>query len=166
MDPFDDSVRAAAGRLKSQLETLAMNRARKGEVFSERSEAVIDLICDEHEISREQLFSRSRLMRIARARMLVWLYLHDEAGWSYTEIGRAFGRDHTTILGGVKKVRRGPKPVYPHPAPSLSCRPVKVEGEGAWLVFGNEDIAIMVELESVSYGPAGSARLAHLEFEK
>lgn len=163
MAPFGDSVRAAAGRLKSQLETMAMKQARKdkpvplyevdADVFSEHAIATIDLICGEHGVSRGHVFSRSRIGRIARARKFVWLYLHDTASWSYPEIGRAFGRDHTTVMSGVKSVRRGPRPIYPQPAPSLSCRPVKVEGEGAWLVFGEGEGRVKVPFESVSFGP-------------
>jgi hypothetical protein len=51
------------------------------------------------------IMSRSRQGPIAAARSLAWLLIRDELGWSYPAIGKQFGRDHTTVLVGVDRMR-------------------------------------------------------------
>ena len=48
------------------------------------------------------LFHHIRSPTYVRARRAVWVRLR-ELGWSYPEIGRAFGYDHTTVLNALKK---------------------------------------------------------------
>lgn len=45
---------------------------------------------------------RRRWARVSAARRDLWRLLY-EAGWSYPEIAEFTGRDHTTIMAGVKK---------------------------------------------------------------
>lgn len=55
-----------------------------------------------HGISVGELLSRSRDAHYVRARAEAYVVLRGQ-GWSYPSIGRAFKRDHTTILSAVRK---------------------------------------------------------------
>lgn len=59
---------------------------------------------DHHIVARRSIWSRSRNRRAAHARQDVWLDLH-EAGWTLKEIAAPFGRDHTTVMHGIKAAR-------------------------------------------------------------
>ncbi len=50
-----------------------------------------------------ELHSRFRYAHLAWARKVAYYVLH-RRGASYSEIGRYFGRDHSTIISGVRKV--------------------------------------------------------------
>lgn len=54
-------------------------------------------------VTREDALGRSRTLSVARARKAVYVALR-EKGLSYTEIGRLVGRDHTTVVAGVRSV--------------------------------------------------------------
>jgi hypothetical protein len=74
------------------------------------------------------VMSRDRHMSIARARHECWTALrdHSERSFSYPDIARMWDVDHTTVMAGVKKIRRlrveeaeraAPAPVAPAAVP-------------------------------------------------
>lgn len=52
------------------------------------------------------VFSRSQISLIVKVRHVGFYVANVVIGRSLSEIGRRIGRDHTTVLHGVKKVRR------------------------------------------------------------
>lgn len=52
----------------------------------------------------EDLFSASRAGGVARARQLAMAVARATLERSYPELGRAFGRDHTTVIAAVRAV--------------------------------------------------------------
>lgn len=92
-----------------------------------------------HGVRVEDLVGRARSRSVAVARGQLWTELHD-AGASYPELGAVFGRDHTSVLAGVRrhKVRQGrragPGDATGHrtpggdatsmPQPSTGCAPL------------------------------------------
>ena len=63
-------------------------------------------VCAEFGITHEQMLSASRLRSIARPRQIaMWLIRHNLAH-SLQRIGRAFGRDHTTVIHALAAVDR------------------------------------------------------------
>lgn len=68
----------------------------------EKTLADVGLIALRHGLEREDLLGRARLPRISRARHEAFYHFRRK-GWSYPEIGRLFGRDHSTIIHGVEK---------------------------------------------------------------
>ena len=62
-------------------------------------------VCDKFGVSRSDLMGQSREARFARARHEAFLRLI-EAGWSTARIGRAFRRDHTTVIYGARRARQ------------------------------------------------------------
>lgn len=65
---------------------------------------VVAQVAHKHGLAPKDILSASRTAPIVRARHECWRRLR-ERGWSYPAIARAFDRDHTTVLAGVRKVR-------------------------------------------------------------
>ena len=59
-------------------------------------------------IPAEQILGRSRHPAVCYARKLVWCDMHAN-GASYSEIGRLTGRDHSSVMAGVRSVARQTK---------------------------------------------------------
>lgn len=69
-------------------------------------ELIIDTVCNTFEISRESLFADDRITQNSNARFICYKLLKDlvRPRISLKAIGQKFsGRDHTTILHGLKK---------------------------------------------------------------
>jgi chromosomal replication initiation ATPase DnaA len=73
---------------------------------------VLDEVCRRRHVTRADLCGRRRTRAAASARQEIWWLLrhHPELHFSFADIGRLFGRDHTTIMAGVgaHERRRGP----------------------------------------------------------
>lgn len=82
------------------------------------------------DITHTELMWRIRLPRLVRARQWVWMVLHDTHGWSFPDIAKAMGFNHTTVLHGTRKARKRhlvtntePKAATPGQWASCSTRP-------------------------------------------
>jgi len=77
-----------------------------GEVAYSRNVAtIIDVVCREYHLSRDTLLGRDRHKCVAEARKVAFFLTRALTSLSYPEMGRAFNRDHTTVIVGVRKVR-------------------------------------------------------------
>ena len=65
---------------------------------------LLDDVCRHHHVTRDEICGRTRTRMVCNARHDLWrrLYHHDSFGFSYVEIGRMFGRHHTTVLHGIR----------------------------------------------------------------
>ena len=52
--------------------------------------------------NKRYIYSRNRSREIADIRFIIWRYLY-ESGWTYMAIAEEFGKDHSTIIHGVKQ---------------------------------------------------------------
>lgn len=78
-------------------------RANTGAERTRKIAAVIASAAIAAGVDPADVRGRSRLQGPARARhVAVWLL--SEAGWTRPQIGRAFGRDHTTALNSTRRV--------------------------------------------------------------
>jgi hypothetical protein len=59
-------------------------------------------------ISRDQMCERSRQKRPRLARAAVYIVSRDDLGRSLTQIGKTVGRDHSTVLWGLRSGRTDP----------------------------------------------------------
>jgi hypothetical protein len=66
-------------------------------------ETVLVEVAAESGVSVDELLGRSRQKYVVWARQRAMLRLR-KGGWSLPAIGRVFGRDHTTVLYGVRKM--------------------------------------------------------------
>jgi chromosomal replication initiation ATPase DnaA len=69
---------------------------------------VLDDVCRARHVTRAEVCGCRRTKAIVAARHEVWWRLrhHPELSFSYEEIGRLFGRDHTTVLAAVRAKER------------------------------------------------------------
>lgn len=68
----------------------------------EKSLSDIGLVALKHGLTRHDILGRVKTTHICRARHEAYYHFRRK-GWSYPEIGRLFGRDHSTIIYGVEK---------------------------------------------------------------
>jgi chromosomal replication initiator protein len=69
---------------------------------------VTRLVAAETGVSVEAIRSISRRTHHVRARQIVMFVLRNQWGASLPKIGRFLGRDHTTVLHGVRQVEQHP----------------------------------------------------------
>ena len=62
---------------------------------------IVDAVAEATGIPAKHILSKSRTAPVARARQIV-MYEARKAGLSYPQIGRALGRDHSTVVMGVR----------------------------------------------------------------
>jgi len=68
-------------------------------------EQVVDLICEQQEINRDELCSASRRRIITEARAVITLLAVNDAGKTLTEVADYFNRDITVLSRQMKKLR-------------------------------------------------------------
>lgn len=57
-------------------------------------------------VTVDELHSRRRDAQITHARGLVWALAYDYLNYTFKEIGRVYGRDHTTIVNGYYRIKK------------------------------------------------------------
>ncbi len=62
-------------------------------------------VCAEAGVSIHIVMGRNRTPAICRLRELIWYRAHAE-GYSLNQIGQVFGRDHTTVMHGIRNEQR------------------------------------------------------------
>lgn len=95
----------------------ALNRARKNGAEAERIRLMAMMtpherrmahvrdVCEQHGVSVKEVLGKSKLPKIVEVRqILFWDFRED--GMSFPEIGRFFGRDHTTVISGMKQAMK------------------------------------------------------------
>ena len=70
---------------------------------------IISAVCRTQHVSTEELRSRRRTPELTRARRVA-MYLARESGLPLAEIGRAFERDHSTVISALRTVERNIEP--------------------------------------------------------
>lgn len=63
---------------------------------------IIEKAAGRHGVSSLEIKSTARDRAVVAARVEVWKYLRT-LGWSYPRIGKAFGRDHTSVFKTLLK---------------------------------------------------------------
>lgn len=81
----------------------------------ERIKAATRIVADETGMSLNMIYGHWRFARCVAARHLVWLLVRET--WpdiSYPKIGLIFGRDHSTVITGVRRARERIRGDYDH----------------------------------------------------
>ena len=92
--------------------TLELAKRALGNAIQERrqtlhSEDIISVICSFYNIKTTQLKGPKRDASLVRARQVCMFLLKHELGLTHMEIGNLLGgRDHTTIMHGVEKIKK------------------------------------------------------------
>ncbi|HIE33352.1 MAG TPA: hypothetical protein EYP81_04825, partial [Thermodesulfobacteriaceae bacterium] len=67
---------------------------------------VIELVCRNFKVSREDLVSRSRKKRISQSRQVAMFLLRKFTKESLSSIGQRFNRDHATVMYALQSVEK------------------------------------------------------------
>ena len=70
------------------------------------SSRIINCVADYYSLSSEQIKGENRKAQVALARQIAIYLIRDVLDAPYTEIGRIFNRDHSTIMHSVSKVEK------------------------------------------------------------
>ncbi|MBZ6377361.1 MULTISPECIES: helix-turn-helix domain-containing protein [Pacificimonas] len=87
---------------------------RRARLHTPAVDELLRLVADEFSIAPLDIRSHRRDIDTTAARWLVCWLARRLTAYSYPQIGRALGRDHTTIMSAVRKVddRRASDPAY------------------------------------------------------
>lgn len=68
-------------------------------------ETMLQAMTEASGYTREQLLGSARGgIHLCPCRYFIWYHLHKDRKWSENKIGKAFGRNHSTIHTGMSKV--------------------------------------------------------------
>lgn len=70
--------------------------------------SIAERVCEKHRITMEELKGPGRARRLSVPRQEAMHEMHAQERWSLSQIGQFLGgRDHTTVLHGVRKHAQG-----------------------------------------------------------
>lgn len=67
---------------------------------------IVRVVCERFAISSEDIRSNSRAAQTVMARQICMTLLREFTNLSFAKVGRLLGRDHTTVVHGVKRMTR------------------------------------------------------------
>lgn len=87
-------------KLRAQIKELRNNlKTNKDQVIK----TAIMGVCKDYKITFEDMMSGSRKRSISLPRMVLMYKLY-QTGFTLTEVGAIFNRDHTTVINAIKKI--------------------------------------------------------------
>jgi chromosomal replication initiator protein len=87
-------------KLRTQIKELRNNlKKNKDQVIK----TAIMGVCKDYKISFEDMMSGSRRRTIVLPRMVLMYKLY-QTGFTLTEVGALFNRDHTTVINAIRKI--------------------------------------------------------------
>jgi len=87
-------------KLRTQIKELRNNlKKNKDQVIK----TAIMGVCKDYKISFEDMMSGSRKRTIVLPRMVLMYKLY-QTGFTLTEVGAIFNRDHTTVINAIRKI--------------------------------------------------------------
>jgi REP element-mobilizing transposase RayT len=89
----------------SFVEGVLKNRLGQKRRKDVRVDDILSDICRRSKVRREQLLSGMRVRRVSAARRLFFLRAHEEAGASYSALGRMCGMAHTSVRAAIEKAK-------------------------------------------------------------
>lgn len=100
-----ETMEAGLRRLRDLVQTPDRLAARGMTRRAASLDEVVDTVASYYRLSREDLLGRLRSGTVSWARQVVcWLTRRLHPGIPLDEIGRAFGRDYSTVAWGIRKV--------------------------------------------------------------
>lgn len=119
---FGDNVRELEGALNRLLfhtitfgpcsqVTLSIAKEALGDIQGAKRELakpsvsrIVSVVADFYSLTPTQIMGKTRVQQIALARHISMYLCKTLLGMNYSEIGKAFGKDHTSAMSGISKV--------------------------------------------------------------
>lgn len=70
----------------------------------DRMNNIIELVCEKTGLTRRELMAKDRSRRVVEARQICMYMIRKYTNMTLTAIGRAFNRDHTTIIHACEQI--------------------------------------------------------------
>lgn len=87
-------------------EALGDLRNAKQEFSKPSVNRIVGVVADFYSLTPAQIMGKTRVAQIALARHIAMYLCKNLLGMNYTEIGKAFGKDHTSAMSGIQKVEK------------------------------------------------------------
>lgn len=65
---------------------------------------IIEMICEQYSVTREQLKNQNRTKDLVFARHLCMYLLYNCVKLKLSQVGQVFNRDHTTVMNAIQKI--------------------------------------------------------------
>lgn len=103
--PSDEEIASYLNRQRaiSKTSKMAMENASNNKSISE---AIIGIVSKYLGITEDVIMSKSRKGDVTEARQLAMYFIKQITGMSLASIGRAFGKDHTTIIYSINLIEK------------------------------------------------------------
>ncbi len=86
-------------------ETVRYYSTIEAEPIKVEVQTIIDVVCEHYSMSVVDILGKKRNREIVAPRQIAMYLAREMANMSYPDIGRAFGRDYTTVIHSYEKVR-------------------------------------------------------------
>ncbi len=86
-------------------ETVRYYSTIEAEPIKVEVQTIIDVVCEHYAMSVVDILGKKRNREIVAPRQIAMYLAREMANMSYPDIGRAFGRDYTTVIHSYEKVR-------------------------------------------------------------
>lgn len=109
IDTASNAIEAILGCKCSLVLKLKTSTANSTNINNEKTDFIIDTICEYYNYDRKEVCSNSRTSKYAEARFIAYKLIYDniQPTPSLKNIGLSFSRrDHTTIIHGLKQFER------------------------------------------------------------
>lgn len=70
-----------------------------------KMDKIAKIVCDYYDLPIDVMFSRCRVQRQVKARMVTWYFIRESLACSLKEMGKHYDRDHSSILHGLSVVK-------------------------------------------------------------
>ena len=85
-------------------EALIDLRKAKREIAKPSVSRIVSVVADYYNLTPPQIMGKTRVAQIALARHIAMFLCRELLGMNFTEIGKAFGKDHTSVMNAIAKV--------------------------------------------------------------
>lgn len=72
-------------------------------------DAIIECFCQEHQTTKNELFSNTKQVDISYVRYMIWFYLHYNMGLSANQLAKIFNRNRPSIFRGMRIIKHNIK---------------------------------------------------------
>lgn len=97
----------------------------RGRHWEPKVSAIVDEVCAQRGVTIAEIRSLRRAQRIVRARHEIMYRALEETSLSFSQIGRAIHKDHSTVVNGYRKHIERAGGILPKSRPSATRRPRK-----------------------------------------
>lgn len=73
------------------------------ETCGHRWREIVNEVAEKHDVCPREILGQTKTDPITRARFECWYRIKNETRYSYPQIGRFFGKDHSTVVHGAAR---------------------------------------------------------------